>query len=505
MRASLVAIAILGACVEENYRCEVDEDCNLGADGVCEIDKRCTIRSVTCDTGREYGPLQGAISGTCYDERRDPSNPCAEGQPPARGDNACTAAVCDAMPACCRSSWSEACVKQAQIRCTTPPDEVVCDTRVAITAVRGTASEVWTLTFTPGAGWSDPVSHQPAASLSWFAPARDTTEPRLGVFSAGSSTPPINTTLTIDGMVHTLEARSYFQAQSIDFSRNAHDVLVLASQGGGTFYELFDLDTKERRAFEKQLAVRTVVGEINRDMYPDIASCANNGAYTATLNEEPATGTKYRQLGVSSGDTINGQETDTIAQQSRSIEFADLDNNRALDMIVAGKHVRMHMPASDDEPLNASVHTINLDCLPPFAPIGSNCNGNEQAAVSWVATARPGIDRTTLIAAPWADGPTGPERRIYELEMSRSGIVSQSFVSMGPCGATCNQRWVAIATRDLDGDHIMDVIAVDENINIYTSSSRNDTGLGLTQQVGQPLESISNVRISITGAPFPSP
>jgi hypothetical protein len=498
------AIVALAGCVEEKYRCENDLDCNVGADGACEIDKLCTIRSATCATGREYGPLQGAISGTCYDERRDPLNPCADGQPPARGENACTAAVCDAMPSCCRSGWSEACVKQAQIRCTTPPHEVVCDTRIAITAIRASSTEVWTATMSPGQPWTPPESHAPAASLSWFAPARGMTEPRLGVFSAGSAEPPINATLTIAGTEYTLSARSYHQAQSIDLARDAHDVLVLGSTGAGlAFLETFDLDTKERHEFPKQYTIRNVVGEVNRDMYPDIASCSNAGNYAVTLNEPPVEGTDHRQLGVSSGDTINGQETTTINQQSRAIEFADLDNNRALDMIVSGKHIRLHMPATEDEPLNASVHTINLDCIPPVAPIAMNCNGADQAAVSWVATARPGIDRTTLIAAPWGNQMNGQaERRIYELEMTRTGITSQAFVPQGPCIASCDTRWAAIATRDLDGDHVMDIIAVDENLDLYTSSSKLGGMLLPTLQIDQPSESISNVRITLTGAPY---
>jgi hypothetical protein len=499
-------VLVAAACVEEKYRCVDDLDCNLGADGVCEVDKLCTNASVTCSTGREYGPLQGPISGTCYDERRDPLNPCAEGQPPARGENACTAAVCEAMPSCCRSGWSEACVKQAQLRCTTPPHEVVCDTRIAITAVRGTGTEVWTATFTPDDGWGTPVPYAPAASLSWFAPARDTIQPRLGVFSAGSADPPVNATLTIDGTTHTLDARAYFQAQSIDFSRDAHDVLVLGSQGGGAaFYETFDLDTKIRRPFQKQFTHRTVVGEVNRDMYPDIASCNSNGSYVATLNEPPAEGTKFRQLGVSSGDTINGMETTTMPDNARSIEFADVDNNGALDLIVAGKHVRIHSPASPDEPLNASVHTLNFDCLPPMSPAGT-CTGAQQAIVSWVATARPGIDRTTLIAAPWANLMNGnAERRIFEIELDRTSLVSQTFVPMGPCLTSCDKRWVAIATRDLDGDHVMDIIAIDEILNIYTTSSRNGGTLQMTMPLMQPGQLATDVRLTVTGAPYVSP
>lgn len=494
MVRAIIALALFAGCVEEDYRCAKDTDCNLGADGACEVDKRCTIRSATCDTGREYAPLQGTISGTCYDERRDPLNPCAEGQPPARGESTCMAAVCDAMPACCRSGWTSACVQQAQLRC----EELVCDTRIAITAVRGMTTELWTATYTPFTTppWSLPERYEPASSLSWFAPRRDETEPRLGVFSQGSFEPPINATLTIGSDVYELDARSYFQAQSIDFSRDAHDVLLLASSGGGkAIYETFDLDTRERHAFEKQYTVRTVVGEINRDGFPDIASCNNGGGYAAVLNEDPVAGTDFRILGTSSGDVINGQPTPTMNIEGRSIEFSDADNNRALDMIVAGRQVRLHMPPGEGDVLNASSLTVSIDCDPPQSPAGS-CPGAEQAAVSWVATARPGIAKTTVIAAPW------PGRVIYELEVDRTGILSQSFVPMGGCGAVCDKKWVAVATRDLDGDHIMDLIAVDENINIYTSRSSTGGALDLTLMIDQPRESITNVRITVTGAPI---
>ena len=497
----LVALAVIG-CVEENYRCENDADCNLGADGVCEVEKRCTIRSVNCTTGREYGPLQGALSGTCYDERRDPLNPCAEGQPPARGENTCTAAVCDALPACCRSGWSEACVKQAQLRCTTPPDEVVCDTRIAITALRGgmVAPEVWTATLVPPGSWTAPVSYQ-AASLSWFAPARDTTAPRLGIFSEGMVAPPVNATLTIAGNTHDLAARVYYLGQSVDFARNAHDVLVLGSQGGGSFYELFDLDTLERTEYMKPFTQRTVVGEVNRDMYPDIASLNNNGAYLTTLNEATGDDTS-RQLGTTGGDQIAGQDTTSIDESGRSIEFADLDNNRALDMIVSGKQMRAHMPPNDNEALNASVHTINIDCLPPLSP-ATSCVPAQQATASWVATAKPGIDRTTLIAAPWTNLTNGvPERSIFEIEVTAGGITTRPPLQIGACLTSCDKRWVAIATRDLDGDHVMDILAVDEILNVYTSSSRAGGTLELTLPISHPSTSVSNVQLTITGAPF---
>ena len=494
--AIILAVGALWGCVEADYHCKKDMDCNLGEDGACEVDERCTIRSASCDTGREYGPLQGAVSGTCYDERRDPLNPCAEGQPPARGESACMAEICGVMPACCRSGWNSACVQQAQLRC----QDLVCDTRIAISAVRTASTELWTATYHPTSGWSMPEHHEPASTLSWFAPARGEIEPRLGVFTHGTVDPPVNASLAIGGDTYTLEPRQYYQAQSIDFERNAHDVLLLSSLGGGAFYETFDLDTMQRHPFEKQYTVRTVVGEVNRDGYPDIASCNNGGGYAAILNEPPMANEDFRTLGVSAGDTINGQATPLMNIESRSIEFSDVDGNGALDMVVAGRQIRVHMPPSDAESLNASSQFVSIDCDPPQSPV-SGCSGAEGAVVSWVATARPGIDRTTLIAAPWATIMNGPERRIYELQVDPSGIVGMDTVDMGPCGAACDKRWVAVATRDLDGDHIMDIIAVDENINIYTSRSTLGGALDLTLMIDQPRESITNVRITVTGAP----
>lgn len=493
-----LALALCGAtlagCVEENFTCRKDSDCNLGDDGRCELDQRCTVRSTTCETGREYGPLQGVLSGTCFDVRRDPANPCAEGQPPARGDSACMAEICDVMPACCRSSWSGACVQQAQLRC----DDLVCDTRIAITAQRSTSTELWTATYHPDTQWDMPVRYEPASTLSWFAPARGELEPRLGVFTHGIPDPPTPATLDLAGATYQLEPRSYFQAQSIDFERNGHDVLLLGSATGGPTYETLDLDTMERRAFAKQYTTRTVVGEVNRDGYPDIASCNNGGGYAAILNEEEGT---ERTFGVSAGDTINGQPTPGMAVEARSIEFSDVDGNGALDLLVAGRQIRAHMPPTDAEPLNASSQFVSIDCMPPQSPAG-NCTGPEGAVVSWVATALPAKDRTRVVAVPFGVNGQLPERRIYLLDVSPGGIApAPPTVEIGSCVGQCDKRWVAVASRDLDGDHVMDLIVVDENLNIYTSRSTIDGKLVPTLQIDQPRESITNVRLVVTGAP----
>lgn len=508
-RAALV-LALLASCAEDDFRCDDDLDCDLGADGACEVDDRCTIRSATCDTGREYAPLQGALSGTCYDERRDPLNPCAEGQPPARGDSsACMAAICEAMPACCRSGWTSACVQQAQLRCTAPGEEVVCDTRIAITAIRASVPELWTATYHPHRAWIHTRDIDDATSLSWFAPRRGETEPRLGAITQGSVDPPVNATLLIDDVfVTNLEARPYYQAQSIDLARDAHDVLLLGSFAASEgYYETLDLDTMAKHEFTGGLTVRTVVGEVNRDGFPDIASCNNNIAgYGVALNEEPAAGTDYRRIGPTTGDAFNTGATMTMNIEHRSVEFSDVDDNRALDLLVAGRQVRAHMPMTEADSLNASRDSIPIDCMPPRL-VGATCGGVDAAFVSWVATARPGLDRTTVVMAPWVERatPRPEDRIIYELEVSQAGIDNMTFVPMAGCGPVCDKKWVAIASRDLDGDHVMDLIAVDENINIYTSRSSMGGALELTLMITQPRESITNVRLTVTGAPIVNP
>src|SRR6185436_2028753 len=101
---------------------------DVGTAGRCELDHRCSQIDATCSTNRRYSDHAGAVANTCFDDRATPLNLCAAGQAPAIPDK-CAATVCQQLPSCCATGWSEACVQQAQILC----PEVQCDTRIAIT------------------------------------------------------------------------------------------------------------------------------------------------------------------------------------------------------------------------------------------------------------------------------------------------------------------------------------------------------------------------------------
>ena len=110
--ATALASCALAACIEPDYRCHGDEDCNIGDVGRCEVDQRCTAIDPTCATNRRYAEHSGEVSGLCFDDHVSPANLCAAGQPPAVAEG-CTSNVCDALPSCCSTGWSEACVLQA--------------------------------------------------------------------------------------------------------------------------------------------------------------------------------------------------------------------------------------------------------------------------------------------------------------------------------------------------------------------------------------------------------
>jgi len=179
----LVGCLLLVACVQDHYRCEVDTDCNLGDGGRCEADRYCTHFDASCQlTQRSYTEHSDELSNTCFVGEVTPLDMCASGQPPAL-PMGCGAKVCTTLPACCTTGWSEACVVEAQIQC----PEVVCDTRIAITATRGTKPiEIYDARY-DGTTWQVIPRFDLTAFGTYLAPAPGTAEPRFAGFVDTSS------------------------------------------------------------------------------------------------------------------------------------------------------------------------------------------------------------------------------------------------------------------------------------------------------------------------------
>ena len=73
--AAALAVVLVGACSPYGggeFACADDGQCAGGpAGGRCEPDGRCSFPDAACDSGRRYGELSGAASGTCVGATSD--------------------------------------------------------------------------------------------------------------------------------------------------------------------------------------------------------------------------------------------------------------------------------------------------------------------------------------------------------------------------------------------------------------------------------------------------
>lgn len=68
--APFVAAALgglAGCSIQTQFLCEASEECDIGADGVCEADGRCSYVDSTCESGRRYGGA-GDDGGDCLSD-----------------------------------------------------------------------------------------------------------------------------------------------------------------------------------------------------------------------------------------------------------------------------------------------------------------------------------------------------------------------------------------------------------------------------------------------------
>src|SRR6185503_10321882 len=111
--------------------------------------------------------------------------------------------------------WFDAC---AQIAQETASCELDCDTRIAITATRGTVTERWDVRWS-NQQWTSIDPRNDLTALSWVGPAPGTPEPRL----AGATA----TELVIGGTnLEIPMGRTYQSITSIGFDRDRRDTIA---------------------------------------------------------------------------------------------------------------------------------------------------------------------------------------------------------------------------------------------------------------------------------------
>lgn len=460
----------------DSYHCDTDSDCNLGPAGRCELDQRCTVYDAACPSERRYTDHSEALSGRCFADNAIPLNACAAGQAPALPED-CFEDVCAAEPACCTTTWSEACVLEAQLRC----PEVTCETHVALTATKGGITELWQLAWGKS-GWTSSAAPGAEAFLVWLAPAPGTPAPRLAtVRDAGR-------TLLVGETTYGLVDRPYQWATSVDFDRDGRDTVALSSGDATNAFtiEMIELASDARRELPTLGIQRLTFADYDHDAFPDAFAFSGNNYHVLSSIGEPGA---PRELAPTSTNAIPGSATNNTPGTNgvHGLELADVDRDHQLDLIATGNTVRIHlaMPRIRDQP------NLSIDCTPPVSPPGA-CDPTLAAFASTVVP-------TTNGAAMYIG--LFPQRTLWRGELAGSppGISFAQILVPCPGAPGSCPGFIGMFARDLDGDQRIDIVAIDADLALVTLLSSRNNEPFYTKPIATTTTGFTAVRASATG------
>jgi hypothetical protein len=480
---ALAALAL--SCINDDYLCTSDSDCNLGVAGRCEIDRHCTTYDVTCSlTQRRYTEHSGAESQTCFLGQIELANACAAGQPPASPNDPCGAIVCGVLPTCCNAGWSESCVLEAERSC-----NLTCDTRVAVSASRGSAIELWDLRYDGSAFTADQVIDR-VVQLDWLAPAPGSAEPRLAGFVGSDTLAVISSAgefdLTIPG------GRAYHDVASVDLDRDVRDTIALEWQDPVTAdeeIELTDLATSVSRDFDTGASNRQSWGDVNEDGYPDGAS-GTGSKYVFLISEDDNDEDHLRDLDESVQSSFNGSAHSGITSL-RDLVWRDIDGDSQLDLAAFGNSIRLHQGGTN----HVSTAYLSIDCDPPVVLPNTTC---DESLANFVGTVLPAGSNSIVYAG------NTQARELYKIVPDGISGTAQITALAIPTAVGSAAVPEAIITRDFDGDHVLDVVVIDSELGVWTSLSTQDpTGTVFTfhRVIATPALPMTVVHASVSGMP----
>ena len=482
-RFALLAV-LVAACIHDDYECTTDADCNVGTAGRCEVDRHCTRYDVTCTlTQRRYTEHSGDEANACYLGQTELANPCADGQPPASPGDPCGALVCAELPTCCNAGWSEPCVLAAQRTC-----KVTCDTRIAISATRAGATELWDLRYASSAFSATQVTDRDL-QLDWLAPVLGSAAPRLAGF-VGSDTLAI-TSPGGELDVALTPGRLYHDATSIDLDRDERDTLALEWQDaitGEEEIEIAKVAEKTARDFDTTVSNRAAWGDYDQDGYPDGVS-GTGARYSFLVNIDD--GTHVRSLDASITSSFNGSAHAGVVSL-RGLEWRDIDGDSLLDLAAYGNSIRLHEGGSllDDTPY------LSIDCDPPVVLPDSTC---DESLANFVGTLVPTPSGPVMYA-----GNTQAHTFWQIIPDVRSATATITPLAI-PSGAGSGAVAQAVITRDLDGDHVLDIVVIDSDLGVWVSlSSVDKTGTKFTyhKPIATGSGGFGQVHASVSGMPI---
>jgi hypothetical protein len=510
--AALALAVAVGACVDPDYHCRINHDCDVGEAGRCEVDRHCTAYDASCATHRRYTDHSGPLSSACFDDAVPPANLCAGGQPPATTTGSgsgtgtgtgCAASVCKELPSCCATGWSEACVQEAQVLC----NDLVCDTRIAVSASdKSGATELWDLQWN-GARWIMARDARTRA-LAWLAPLPGETAPRLAGFSPdaliidGASSAAAGPAPGLTGApisIAVAAGRDYAAATSVDFDRDGRPTAVLGytDAAGAPHLEITKLDDGSSRTastFTRGL----VWGDLDHDAFPDgLASAATPGSGTYRLLSNIEAPDRSRQIGSVVETMMQGGNTPG-APAVRGFDWFDANRDHQLDAVAFGSEVNLHLgqrAGLTDTP------QVRIDCTPLGPSASCSTAPSTQPEQAFAAAAVPEASGAALVIATFPAAATGDPPTLHRAELGGMpfGLGQLSTYTLPACTAPC-PRIIALVARDLDGDHQLDIVAIDSELQVYTALGNQ---LALTRAIKLPtaLAPVFEVRTSVSGAP----
>lgn len=483
-----LALALLAAslsCIDDDYACSTDGDCNLGVAGRCEVDHHCTQYDPTCAlTQRRYTEHSGAESQTCFMGQIELANACAAGQPPASPSDPCGAIVCEVLPTCCNTGWSESCVLEAQRSC-----GITCDSRVAVSASRGSAIELWDVRYDGSSFTADLVTDR-IVQLDWLAPAPGSAEPRLAGFVGSDTLALVSSAGELDLTIPS--NRAYHDVASVDLARSVRDTVSLAWQdpvSADEELELTDLGTMTSLDFDTGVSNSQAWGDVNGDGYPDGAA-GTGTKYVFLINQDDGTDDHDRDLDASVQSSFNGSAHLGITSL-RDLVWRDIDGDSQLDLAAFGNSIRLHQGGTD----HVSTPYLSIDCDPPVILPNTTC---DESLANFVGTVIANGSNSVIYAG------NTQARELFEIVPD--GLTGTATItSLGiPAGVGSAAFPEAVITRDFDGDHVLDIVVIDSELGIWTSLSTQDpTGTEFTYHrvLAAPALPMTVVHASISGMP----
>ena len=498
IRLAFLAVLVAG-CYRDRYTCERDAQCDVEG-GRCEIDKLCTGFDETCPTKRSYQHA-GELTGLCFDDAVVPVNLCAGGQSAAKRGGECLEPVCARLPMCCDIAWTDACVQLAQQE---PACELRCDTRIALGATKQMITELWDIRWDGSRFDITPVEAL-TSPLQWVAPAPGELEPRL----AGVSE---NTRILVGAQELPFDPQRVYQTIStIPFSRDGRDTIAVTSQLDTEFtLEIFEPEIEEHRTFAVPGGVALSWGDIdhNDDAFIDAVvrrGGASSNQYSYLLNQD---GDDHRRQLVDKAVGALGGGPTQGGVNVRQTDWFDLDGDAHLDLAVFGSQIALHHNATGLRDIPEEL----IDCSPPALGGCGAADEPDFESASFAGCTLPDPVRPSVVFATFPDRKLfrGDASSVEPLAFPGESCTCVRNCDPDPCTATdctctynCNAcvPILSVISRDLDGDHQLDLIAIDARLTIFHAFGPDFVWLEPTAIPTTLPGNLTQVVTSTSGAP----